>query len=211
VSGYNLHKVISENDDGERVINLSKLFVGAEGTLGVVVEATVSLVTRPEETALALYAFDSLDAAMRAVPEALELPVSAVELMDDAVVELAAGSPEYAEYAEPIPDRAAAALMLEWDSELVDGFEAAVADANDRFLGGGDRDAFDVIEAYDEGTQEDLWNLRKAAIPLLMSMDGDAKPYPFIEDASVPPEELADYVAAFEEVLADHGTSAAYF
>ncbi|OYR86534.1 hypothetical protein DJ72_02125, partial [Halorubrum distributum] len=96
-------------------------------------------------------------------------------------------------------------------SELVDGFEAAVADANDRFLGGGDRDAFDVIEAYDEGTQEDLWNLRKAAIPLLMSMDGDAKPYPFIEDASVPPEELADYVAAFEEVLADHGTSAAYF
>ncbi|WP_096395369.1 FAD-binding and (Fe-S)-binding domain-containing protein [Halorubrum trapanicum] len=210
VSGYNLHKAIYENDDGEEVINLSKLFVGAEGTLGVVVEATLSLVTRPEETALALYAFDSLDAAMRAVPEALELPVSAVELMDDAVVELAAGSPEYAEYAEPIPDRAAAALMLEWDSELVDGFEAAVADANDRFLGG-DRDAFDVIEAYDEGTQEDLWSLRKAAIPLLMGLEGDAKPYPFIEDASVPPDELADYVAAFEEVLDDHGTSAAYF
>ncbi|MFC5277588.1 FAD-binding and (Fe-S)-binding domain-containing protein [Halorubrum rubrum] len=209
VSGYNLHKVIDENDDGEAVINLSKLFVGAEGTLGVVVEAEVSLVTRPEETALALYCFDSLSAAMRAVPEALSFPVSAVELMDDEVFELAAGSPQFAEYAEPIPDRAAAALMLEWDSELVDDFEAAVADTNARFLEGGD--AFDVLEAYADADQADLWNLRKAAIPLLMSMEGDPKPYPFIEDASVPPEELAEYVGEFEAVLEAHDTSAAYF
>ncbi|WP_281194634.1 FAD-binding and (Fe-S)-binding domain-containing protein [Halorubrum sp. F4] len=209
VSGYNLHKVVYENDAGEEVINLSKLFVGAEGTLGVVVEAEVSLVTRPEETALALYPFDSLQAAMRAVPEALEFPVSAVELMDDEVFGLAAGSPQFAEYAEPIPDRAAAALMLEWDSELVDDFEAAVAETNARFLEGGD--AFDVIEAYAESEQADLWNLRKAAIPLLMSMEGDPKPYPFIEDASVPPEELAEYVGEFEDVLDAHDTSAAYF
>jgi len=52
VSGYNLQKVIREDDEGNRVINLSKLLVGAEGTLGVVVEATLSLVTRPDETAL---------------------------------------------------------------------------------------------------------------------------------------------------------------
>ncbi|OYR54258.1 FAD-binding and (Fe-S)-binding domain-containing protein [Halorubrum halodurans] len=209
VSGYNLHKVIYENDDGEEVVNLSRLFVGAEGTLGVVVEAEVSLVTRPEETALALYCFDSLPAAMRAVPEALEFPVSAVELMDDEVFSLAAGSPQFAEYAEPIPDRAAAALMLEWDSELVDDFEAAVADTNARFLEGGD--AFDVLEAYADEAQADLWNLRKAAIPLLMSMEGDPKPYPFIEDASVPPAELAEYVGEFEDVLEAHDTSAAYF
>ncbi|SMO39979.1 FAD-binding and (Fe-S)-binding domain-containing protein [Halorubrum cibi] len=209
VSGYNLHKVVYENDDGETVINLSKLFVGAEGTLGVVVEAEVSLVTRPEETALALYCFDSLPAAMRAVPEALEFPVSAVELMDDEVFGLAAGSPQFAEYAEPIPDRAAAALMLEWDDELVDDFEGAVADANDHFVEAGD--AFDVLEAYTEEDQADLWNLRKAAIPLLMGMEGDPKPYPFIEDASVPPEELAEYVGEFEAVLEAHDTSAAYF
>ncbi|RAW44778.1 FAD-binding oxidoreductase [Halorubrum sp. 48-1-W] len=209
VSGYNLHKAIYENDEGEEVINLSKLFVGAEGTLGVVVEAEVSLVTRPEETALALYCFDSLSAAMRAVPEALEFPVSAVELMDDEVFGLAAGSPQFAEYAEPIPDRAAAALMLEWDSELVDDFETAVADTNAYFLEAGD--AFDVLEAYTAADQADLWNLRKAAIPLLMSMEGDPKPYPFIEDASVPPAELAEYVGEFEAVLDAHDTSAAYF
>jgi FAD/FMN-containing dehydrogenase/Fe-S oxidoreductase len=209
VSGYNLHKVIYENDAGEAVINLTKLFVGAEGTLGTIVEAEVSLVTRPEETALALYTFDSLVDAMKAVPEALEFPVSAVELMDDEVFSLAAGSQEFAQYAEPIPDRAAAALMLEWDDELVGDFAAAVADTTAHFVDEGE--AFDVLEAYTDDAQHDLWKLRKAAIPLLMSMQGDPKPYPFIEDATVPPEELAEYVDQFEGVLEAHGTSAAYF
>ncbi|MWV64912.1 FAD-binding protein [Halorubrum sp. JWXQ-INN 858] len=225
VSGYNLQKVIYETDDGERAIDLSKLLVGAEGTLGVVVEAELSLVTEPTETALAVYCFDDLVAAMRAVPVALELPVSAVELMDEAVFSLAADSEEFAEYAAAIPDGTAAALLLEWDSELVDDFEAAIGAASARFIDGGDTQttafdvnedtdgaaAFDVIEAYSDEAQADLWKLRKAAIPLLMSMEGDAKPYPFIEDASVPPAELAAYVTEFQDVLAAHDTSAAYF
>jgi len=209
VSGYNLHKVIYENDAGERCINLSKLFVGAEGTLGVIVEATVSLVSRPEETALAMYCFEDLLDAMRAVPEALAFEPSAVELMDDEVFALAADSTEYAQYAAAIPEGTGATLMLEYDSELHDDFEAAVAETNAHFVENGA--AFEVIEAYDDDAQADLWKLRKAAIPLLMGMQGDAKPYPFIEDASVPPEELAEYVAAFESILDDHDTSAAYF
>jgi len=209
VSGYNLHKVIYENEAGERCINLSKLLVGAEGSLGVIVEATVSLVSRPEETALAMYCFGDLLDAMRAVPEALEFDPSAVELMDDDVFSLAADSTEYAQYAEVIPEGTDAALMLEFDSELHGDFEAAVAETTAHFVDEGA--AFDVVEAYDPDAQADLWKLRKAAIPLLMGMEGDAKPYPFIEDASVPPEELADYVGSFEEILEDHDTSAAYF
>ncbi|WP_396612174.1 FAD-binding and (Fe-S)-binding domain-containing protein [Haloferax sp. S1W] len=223
VSGYNLHKVVFENEDGERVINLSKLFVGAEGTLGVVVEATVSLVTVPEDTALVLYAYDDLVEAMAAVPDALDFDASAVELMDDEVFRMARESSEYAQYVEQIPDGTAATLMLEFDSELHDDFEATIRRANEHFLrpGAGDTgegdskdgggNAFDAIEAYTDEAQGDIWKLRKAAIPLLMSLPGDPKPYPFIEDASVPPEELAEYVQSFEEVLADHDTSAAYF
>ena len=209
VSGYNLDRVIYENDDGEDVINLSKLYVGSEGTLGVIVEATVGLVTVPEETALALYFFEDLVDAMKAVPEALDFDVSAVELMDDEVFRLAAESDGYSEYAEPIPEGTAAALMLEYDSELHDDFEAAIEATNDHFVANGD--AFDVLEAYTAKDQKDIWSLRKAAIPLLMGLQGDPKPYPFIEDATVPPEELAEYVTEFEEVLEDHGTSAAYF
>jgi FAD/FMN-containing dehydrogenase/Fe-S oxidoreductase len=209
VSGYNLHKVIYENDAGETVLNLSKLFVGSEGTLGTIVEATVSLVTVPEETALALYVFDDLIETLAAVPEALEYDVGAVELMDDEVFRLAAESDGYSEYVEPIPERSTAALMIEFDSELVDDFEAAISETNEHFVENGD--AFDVVEAYSEENQAKIWKLRKAAIPLLMGLEGDPKPYPFIEDATVPPEELAEYVGKFEQVLDDHDTSAAYF
>ena len=223
VTGYNLQKVISENDDGEAVIDLGALFVGAEGTLGIVVETTLSLVSTPEETAVALYCFDDLIETLRAVPQALEYPVSAVELLDEEVFRLAGESEGYAAFAEPIPEGTAAALMLEWDDELLasesppagestrsrDRFEAAVAETTTRFVDEGA--AFDVIEAYTDDDQSRLWTLRKAAIPLLMSMAGDPKPYPFIEDATVPPADLAEYVAGFEAILDDHGTSAAYF
>ncbi len=209
VSGYNLDRVIDENEEGERVINLSKLFVGSEGTLGVIVEAELSLVTVPDETALALYCFDDLVDAMKAVPVALEYDVSAVELMDDEVFRLAAASDGYSEYVKSIPEGTEATLMVEYDSELHDDFESAVRATNERFLQKGE--AFDVIEAYSEEDQADLWKLRKAAIPLLMSLEGDPKPYPFIEDATVPPAELAEYVEKFEDVLDDHGTSASYF
>jgi len=212
VSGYNLDRVVYENDDGERCINLSKLLVGSEGSLGVVVEATVGLVPRPEETALAVYFYDDLIDALAAVPVALDHDVSAVELMDDEVFRLAAASDGYAQYVEPVPEGTAAAIMLEFDSDLWDDFEAAVAETNGALLEAeGEGDAFAVLEAYSDEEQADLWALRKAAIPLLMSLEGDPKPYPFIEDATVPPAELAAYVEQFEAILEDHGTEAAYF
>ncbi|MFB6112490.1 MAG: FAD-binding and (Fe-S)-binding domain-containing protein [Halodesulfurarchaeum sp.] len=209
VSGYNLQKVISENEDGDRVINLSKLFVGAEGTLGVVTEATVSLVTQPESTAVVLYCFEDLVEAMKAVPEALTYDVSVVELMDEEVFRLASESSEYAQYVEQIPEETTAALMIEYDTELVDDLEAAVSRTNEHFLEAGA--AFEALEAFTAEDQGDFWHLRKAAIPLLMSLQGDPKPYPFIEDATVPPEELAEYVQEFDDVLEKHDTSAAYF
>ncbi|ELZ15509.1 FAD linked oxidase domain protein [Haloterrigena salina JCM 13891] len=209
VSGYNLDRVIYENEDGEAVINLSKLFVGAESTLGVIVEAELSLVTLPEETALVLYCFDDLIDALEAVPEALEFDPSAVELMDSEVFRLARESEQFSRYEAPIPDGTEAALMLEYDSELHDDFEAAIGRTNAHFVDEGD--AFEALEAYTEDEQADLWKLRKAAIPLLMSLEGDPKPYPFIEDATVPPEELAEYVQKFMAILDDHDTSAAYF
>jgi Fe-S oxidoreductase len=158
--------------------------------------------------------------------------------MDDEVFRLAAESTEYAQYAEGIPEGTKAALMLEFDSEINPDFEAAIAETNDHFLDDGAEllgevpahrretdggatagqssspaaaTAFAAIEAYSPEAQADVWKLRKAAIPLLMSMQGDPKPYPFIEDASVPPEELAEYVQQFERVLEENGTSAAYF
>ncbi|MFB6138409.1 MAG: FAD-binding and (Fe-S)-binding domain-containing protein [Halobacteriaceae archaeon] len=221
VSGYNLNKVRYERD-GTEYVNLSKLLVGAEGTLGVVVEATVSLVTVPDQTALALYCYDDLLDAMAAVPVALRGDPSAVELMDEDMFDLARDNAEFAQYAEVVPEGTAAALMVEVDSELHDDLQAGLDGVTEHLRAAAAAEKaddapevgsapFEVVEAHEQAAQDRIWKLRKAAIPLLMGMQGDPKPYPFVEDATVPPAELAEYVQGFEDILAAHDTTASYF
>ena len=67
-----------------------------------------------------------------------------------------------------------------------------------------------VTRLLNPGHQADVWSVRKAGLNLLMSRRGDFKPVPGIEDVSVPPERLADYlgeILAFCEQRSDGGRS----
>jgi Fe-S oxidoreductase len=56
-----------------------------------------------------------------------------------------------------------------------------------------------------------VWGVRKAGLGLLMSMKGDYKPIPFIEDAAVPVEHLAAYIGNLDALAASHDTRVAYY
>ncbi len=64
--------------------DLTRLFVGSEGTLGIIVEVTVRLYPQPEAVSAAICNFPDLDAAVQSVIEVIQMgvPVARIEFMD---------------------------------------------------------------------------------------------------------------------------------
>lgn len=65
--------------------NLNGLFVGSEGTLGIVTEVTLKLAPLPEATAVAVVSFQSMRAAAQAAVSVVRrgIPINCVEILDD--------------------------------------------------------------------------------------------------------------------------------
>ena len=65
--------------------NLNSLFIGSEGTLGLVTEITLKLAVIPEETSVAVVTFPSIREAAAAASKVIRsgVQVAAVEIMDE--------------------------------------------------------------------------------------------------------------------------------
>ncbi|WP_276272041.1 FAD-binding and (Fe-S)-binding domain-containing protein [Haloarcula litorea] len=231
VSGYNLDRLVAEYEGeyGEAgTVNLARLLAGSEGTLAVVTEATVALEPVPETKALALLTYEDLVTAMADVTPILDHDPAAVEVLDDVLLDLAAGTEEFGDLVDSIvPEGTGAVLLVEFYADSDAAGKQKVADlladrvGDARTLGvpqsGAESltddpvRAFDGQEAHDEAERERFWKLRKSGLPILLGRTSDAKHISFIEDTAVPPANLPEYVADFQEVLDEAGTFASFY
>ena len=204
VSGYNLDRFLNGGD-----VNLSQMIVGSEGTLGVITEAKINLVPRPKATALAIAHFDRLDEACEATPTILEHSPAAVELVGEMLLERTRNSPTFSRSMTFVNGRPGAILVVEFtgdtSAEAADRAQKLKDDLSRRHLG------YDCVTILDSAGQANVWAVRKAGLGLLMSVRGDAKPIPFVEDTAVSPEHLGEFVRRFDEIVGNHGTTAGYY
>ncbi|WP_126661890.1 FAD-binding and (Fe-S)-binding domain-containing protein [Haloterrigena salifodinae] len=212
--------------DPDATVNLARVFAGSEGTLGVVTSATVSLEPVPETTSVVLLTYRDLLEAMADVDTIVRNhDPAAVEAIDDVLIDLAENTEEFAAVAERLPAGTETALLVEFYAEDDDHGREQVADLladrlpDEEVPDPSDSEtgsaapvrAFDALEAHDPEGIAELWKLRKSAAPILLSRTSDEKHISFIEDTAVPTENLADYVADFQEVLEEYDTFASFY
>ncbi len=220
VSGYNLDALcpgyrapLSKN--GRRWFQpisgrgLHQLVVGSEGTLAVTLAAELQVIPRPRERGLLLPHFSSLSAAMDAVAACLEFEPSAVELMDQMLLDLARENLSLRGAMAAIEGRPAAIFMVEFigddRKEIVDRVERLKR----RLQGVSGLTA--VVPALDPAVRDPLWALRSGSMPLLYGVRGDRKPVTCVEDTAVSPKQLPEFVARFRALLHEHGTDGAFY
>ena len=188
---------------------LHQLIVGSEGTLAVITEAELNVLPRPKYRGLLVPQFASLAAALDALAPCLELRPSAVELLDHRLIELAAGNLALRDTMKAIRGKPRALLMVEFSGDDEGEIADRVEKLRQRLDGVNGLTA--SVPALDPSLRDPLWNLRRAAMPLLYGMPGDRKPITFVEDAAVAPAKLPEFAARFREILNQEGTDGAFY
>ena len=210
VGGYNLDAFVPQPGGAGAPFNLAKLIVGAEGTLGLILEARLNLVPLPAARAVLTIEYDDLLDALGATPDILAFGPSAVEVMDRSILDHARENPALDAMRRAVLRTDCGALLcveMYGESEEDVDLRLDLLEATVRAPGV----AAHTARATAAADQARIWKLRESALGLSMAMKGDAKSISFVEDTAVAPEKLRDFIARFLDIVRGHGTTAGVY
>lgn len=171
----------SKNVKDTTGLNLKHLFIGSEGTLGIITKATLRLIALPERQVSVLCAFADLDSGIRAVPTILGASLNpvALEFMERSVVKL---GEDFLGIQYPCQE-AGSYLLLSFDGQSQE-VENEIERLKKTLAG----KAIDVISLSNEQSA-DIWKVRGA---LVKSVEAVSEQEPL--DIVVPISETAHFV-----------------
>lgn len=193
----------SATTKGATGYDLQRLLVGSEGTLALIVEATLRLTPLPAARRALRATYRDVDAAATAVARLMAQPVapSMLEFMDGDAVRLARDHMLSNSGHCDIPEDVGALLMIEADGDA-HTLSHALDALNTAARGDGCPDAgcLDVEPAADDAARERLWAARKALSPALRNL----APGKINEDVVVPVSRIPALVAGVQALSREH-------
>jgi len=169
--------------------DLTRLFVGSEGTLGIITEITLKLLPKPAAKKTMLIQFSSIDGAAQSVSAIISEKIipTTLEFMDKATINCIRGKSDI-----PIPENSQAILIVE-----VDGDIEILEKQAEKILAV--IEPFGIIDTRIAETHEEsekIWQVRRIVSPSLRKVNPDK----FNEDIVVPRSKVPDMIRALEKI-----------
>jgi FAD/FMN-containing dehydrogenase/Fe-S oxidoreductase len=191
-SGYSLEHLLPERGG-----DLARALAGSEGTLAVVLGATVRLVKAPAATVLVVLGYPDMATAADAAGAVLPHRPVALEGIDARIIEVVRRR------GRAVPDlpKGGGWLLVELPGATPAEAEAAAA----RLTAAAGPDALGARVLHDPDQAAAVWRIREDGAGFGGRSPAGAPAWPGWEDAAVPPERLGAYLRDFEALLAGHG------
>lgn len=210
--GYAIDELIAQqpfSDNAEKPFNFCTLLVGSEGTLAVTTKLKLKLSPLPPPyKALLSVENHTMDDALNANLVALKYQPSAVELIDDLILELAKQNITQQRNRSFIQGDPKAIIVVEVSENTEEEVERKLVDITNDLKNNGLGYSYTVIRGSD---MQKVWGLRKAGLGIMSNAKGDSKPVTVVEDIAVSPEKYVGYFHEFEALLQRYGLRCAYY
>ncbi len=210
VGGYNIDALVP----GAKPQNLAHLLVGSEGTLAYTTAIELKLSPLTTDKVMGVCHFPAFYQAMDAAQHLVTLNPQGVELVDATMIALARDIPLFRKTIENFVTGTPEALLLvefaENGTAKLRQLDEMMGDLGFSWSGTG-RNWGGVTSVTDPGLQNQIAELRKSGLNIMMSMKADGKPVSFVEDCAVELPDLAEYTAGLTEIFERHGTKGTWY
>jgi FAD/FMN-containing dehydrogenase/Fe-S oxidoreductase len=214
VGGYNIDALVPKAAPN----NMAHLLVGSEGTLAYSTAIELKLSPLISGKAIGVCHFPTFYQAMDAAQHLVTLMPQGVELVDSTMIALARDIPMFRKTIENFVTGDPEALLLvefiEEDSAnnavKLRQLEEMMGDLGFSWSGTG-KQWGGVTSVSDPVLQNQIAELRKSGLNIMMSMKTDGKPVSFVEDCAVELPDLAEYTSGLTDIFEKHGTKGTWY